>query len=83
MPKPSRRAWTFIIILAALFVPFPTELVPEWRMVFKQENGEKLANVLAQQSWQSYTDFAVRGYDQQCTDPEGVVVFPKRYVWSG
>ncbi len=83
MRKVSRKTWIFLIILAVLFVPFPTELVPEWEMQFRQESGEKLSNVLAQQSWTSYTYFAAGGYDQRCTDSEGVVVFPKRYLWSG
>lgn len=83
MRKLGRKLWIFLIILAVMFVPFPTEIVPEWQMQFRQGGGEKLSNVLAQQSWTSYTYFAAGGYDQRCTDSEGIVVFPKRYLWSG
>ena len=72
-----------IVVLAILFVPVPTELVPEWRMQFRDSTGQPLAHVVTHQEWRSYTYFATHGYEQRCTNAEGVVVFPTRYLWSG
>ena len=78
------RKWhVAIAVLAILFVPIPTELVPEWTMRFRDGNGHPLSRVVTEQSWRSYTFFAVDGYAQSCTDVEGVVIFPKRYLWAG
>ncbi|NOT48208.1 MAG: hypothetical protein HOP17_10735 [Acidobacteria bacterium] len=73
----------FAGLVAALFVPIPTEMVPEWRMRFTDEHGNALSNVVVQQSWTTYTYFAGRGYEQRCTDGAGVVAFPQRLLWSG
>ena len=69
--------------LILLFVPFPSQMVPEWRIQFRDEAGLPTQRRVVEQSWKSYTYFAAGGYDQRCTDEDGSVVFPQRYLWSG
>ena len=69
--------------LLVLFIPFPTTMVPEWKMQFHDEAGDPLSRVVVQQSWKSYTYFLAEGYEQGCTDGNGVIVFPRRFLWSG
>lgn len=71
-----------VIVMAILFIPFPTELVPEWKMQFRKKDGTVAAGVVAEQSWRSYS-FSAGGYDQRCTDQNGEVTFPRRDLWSG
>ena len=80
----SIKLWQwFLGGLILLFVPFPSEMVPEWRMQFSDEAGLPSQYRVVEQSWKSYTYFAAEGYDRRCTDESGSVVFPKRYLWSG
>jgi len=78
------RWWKWLLFLALpLFVPVPTQMVPEWRIQFRDENGNSAAGRVVEQSWRSYTYWGANGYDQKCTNTDGVVTFPKRYLWSG
>ena len=81
--KKWHKALAVMAVLAVSFVPFPTEMVPEWRLRFETEEGGPLASVVVQQGWRSYTYPVSRGYEQRCTDSDGVVIFPKRYLWAG
>lgn len=76
--------WHFAaLLLFILFMPFPTELIPEWKMQFVDEQNDPLVNVRTEQSWESYTFMGVGGYDTKCTDTNGFVVYPQRLLWAG
>ncbi len=76
--------WQWLLgALILLFVHFPSEMVPEWKIQFRDEAGLPSQHRVVEQSWKSYTYFAADGYDQRCTDENGAVVFPRRYLWSG
>jgi hypothetical protein len=83
VPRLKRWQLVSIVVCFVLFFPFPTEMVPEWTMQFRDENGTPLSQVVVQQGWRSYTYFAASGYEQRCSDASGVVTFPKRRLWSG
>lgn len=63
-----------------LFVPFDTELVPEWKLHVISENGESLSDVAIEQSWKQYSFPESRfpsadGYELKRSDANGYVTF--------
>lgn len=78
-----KKKHIFLILLFLLFMPLPTEMVPEWEMQVVFGDNQPMVNVRTQQSWESYTFFFTRGHDSRCTDSKGKVVYPKRYLWAG
>jgi hypothetical protein len=81
----SKIKWKRILLIffALAFIPFPTELVPEWKVQIVDEQNQPLPNVKTEQSWKSYTFFFVEDYEEKCTDSNGVVIYPKRFLWAG
>jgi hypothetical protein len=71
-----------VVAVALLFVPFPTELIPEWKVRVVDEQNRPLRKVNVEQSWTNYT-FGDSGFDNKDTDENGFVVFPPRLVWTG
>jgi hypothetical protein len=80
----SRRKQIVAAIIAALvlfLIPFPTELIPEWKLRVVDENNQPLANVKVVQSWKNYT-FGDHGFDNGYADENGFVVFPQKQLWA-
>lgn len=78
-----KRRHILLIIFVLSFTPFPTELIPEWKMQIVDERNQPLPSVMTEQSWRNYTFFAVEGHDEKCTDSNGIVIYPKRFLWAG
>lgn len=78
------KKWHIVlIVLFLLFMPFPTEMIPEWKMLVVDNKNKPLSNVRTEQNWKNYTFFATQGYDSKCTNSKGKVVYPSRYLWAG
>lgn len=67
------------------FIPFPTILVPEWKVQVVDENGNPYKNKLVRQFCDNYTlgvhPCEEAGDFMKLTDENGYVVFPERKVW--
>ncbi len=76
--------WRILLIIFALsFVLFPTELIPEWKMQIVDQQDKPLPNIQTEQSWKNYTFFSTGGFDEKCTNSDGIVIYPKRFLWAG
>lgn len=81
----NRRRIIIVAVVIAVFlffVPFPTELVPEWKVRVVDEQNRPLRKVNVEQSWTNYT-FGESGFDNKYTDENGFVVFPPRLLRTG
>lgn len=80
----SRINWGYIFLTVFLLalIPFPTELVPEMRLRVVDHKNRPLPNVGTEQNWKNYTFFRVEGFEEKCTDADGVVVYPRRFLWA-
>jgi len=74
--------YIFLTILVISLIPFPTILVPELRLQVVNVKNQPLANVTTEQSWKNYTFFGVEGFEERCTDSDGIVVYPRRRLWA-
>lgn len=85
LPKFNKSAKVILLVAIAvvLFMPFPTEMIPEWKMQVVDEQNQPLADVRAEQSWRNYAFWGGDGYVTKCTDSNGYIVFPRRFFWAG
>lgn len=76
--------WKYIILTVFLLalIPFPTELVPETKFRIVDAKNQPLTFVATEQEWKSYTFFNVGGFEERCTDSNGIVVYPRRMLWA-
>ena len=74
--------YIFLTVLVISLIPFPTELVPELKLQVVNVKNQPLANVATEQSWKNYTFFGVEGFEESCTDSDGIVVYPRRMLWA-
>jgi hypothetical protein len=68
------------ILLALLLFPFETMVVPEWNLRIVDETGKKVSSVPVTESWSHYVLEKNGHYDEQVTDAEGYVRFPRRGI---
>jgi hypothetical protein len=71
-----------VLIIVLSFIPFNTEMVPEWKLQVLDNNGEILPGVQVEESWDNYS-FFFEGFEWRRADQNGYVVFPARHVWAG
>ena len=74
--------YIFLTVFILALIPFPTELVPESRFRIVDARSQPLPFVATEQEWKSYTFFNVGGFEERCTNFEGVVVYPRRMLWA-
>lgn len=76
--------WGYIFLTVSIlsFIPFPTELVPEWQLRVVDVKNRPLPNINTEQSWKNYTFFWTEGFEERCTDADGVVIYPRRLLWA-
>jgi hypothetical protein len=74
--------YIFLTVLVLAFIPFPTELVPELSFAVVDEKNQPLPDINTEQSWRNYTFFGVGGDDEKCTGANGIVTFPRRFLWA-
>ena len=77
------RRYTVSLILALiLLVPFPTTVVPEWRLRVIDQNGQPFVGEEVREYWQHYSLESDGHREERRTDENGYVVFPERRIWS-
>jgi hypothetical protein len=81
----SRKRAVIIILAAVLFIPFPTVVVPTWKVRSVDTAGNSCANQRVDTSWGHYTINVLGNafnYESKQTDSDGYVEFPTRTIWS-
>lgn len=80
----TRHAVTVLILIVILWlIPFPTTIVPEWKIRIVNREGKPLADKRVTQSWRHYSlQFCCGNEDDRATDENGYVTFPKRVIWA-
>ncbi len=81
----SRRLTITLLIIVAMIVPFPTTVVPIWRLKVVDVNGNFCPNKEVDESWKHYSielGGGGGGNDTRLTDDEGYVEFPERTIWA-
>lgn len=71
---------SFIVILIAASVPFPTVVVPRWRVQVVDINESPCVKQTVSQSWAHYSLSDDSHTDYQKTDVDGFVSFPERTI---
>jgi hypothetical protein len=76
------RRYTALLLLAVtLLVPYPTPVVPEWRIRVVDRDGAPVAGEPVRETWQHYS-LEIGGHEEERpTDANGYVVFPARTIW--
>jgi len=79
-----RRRTIVLIVLAIVFIsawiPFPSVVVPKWRVRVVDVNNVPCAKQTVDQSWAHYSLWDETNSDYQKTDAEGFVEFPERTI---
>lgn len=81
----SRRRIIVVILLTLLVIPFPTIVVPTWRMRIVDTFGNPCKDREVTTTWAHYTISVLgNGFHsgQQNTDGDGYVEFPTRTIWA-
>jgi len=74
--------YIFLTVLVLALIPFPTELIPELRLQVVDAKNRPLTGVNTEQNWKNYTFFWTEGFKEECTDDDGVIIFPRRTLWA-
>jgi len=75
--KISPRQIVILAFIFALLIPFPTTIVPEWKIRAVDESGNPFAGAGFRQSWNHYS-YDISGQEFREVDENGYVVFPER-----
>lgn len=67
----------------SLFIPFPTTVVPEWKVRVVNESGKPIKALRVKQYWQNYSVEFSGNEQESVTNDDGYVTFPRRVVWAG
>ena len=79
----SRRAFIKVMIAAVLLVPFPTVVVPPWKVRVVDTAGRPCPDREVRNSWMHETLNPVfDSGEMRNTDAAGYVEFPRRWIWS-
>jgi hypothetical protein len=69
-----------LILGVALWCPYQTRGVPEWRLTILDKNGNALVGAPVNQEWINPIEDGIVNTDNQRTDSRGVVTFPSRIL---
>jgi hypothetical protein len=75
-----RRPALWLGLIVILLIPFPTTIVPEWKLRVVDEAGMPFAGARVRQSWHHYS-YGVGDIDERDADADGYVAFPERKIW--
>ena len=81
----SNRSIIIIAALLILLIPFPTLIVPNWRVQVVDFNGNVCPNRNVRETWSHYSIYINDGnfqWEDRQTNSEGYVEFPERKVWA-
>jgi hypothetical protein len=67
-----------LILGVALWFPYQTRGIPEWRLTILDKNGNALVGAPVNQEWINPIEDGIVNTDNQHTDSRGVVTFPHR-----
>ena len=74
-----------VIAVLVLFIPFPTFIVPDWKVQVIDENGNVCQNREVTETWAHYSIYIGSGNfqsERRRTNSNGYVEFPERKVWA-
>jgi hypothetical protein len=69
-----------LILGVALWCPYQTRGVPEWRLTILDTDGNALVGAQVNQEWINPIEDGIVNADNQPTDSRGVVTFPHRVL---
>lgn len=78
-----KRWLVIVMVIVLLLIPFPTEMVPEWKLRVVDREGNALAGVQIEEAWTNYSYFGQHAYELRRSDKSGEVIFPRRMLWAG
>ena len=76
-----RRYALLLLLAVTLLVPYPTTVVPEWRVRVVDRRGDPMAREPVREIWQHYSLESASHEEELLTDANGYVVFPERKIW--
>ena len=71
-----------LFLILILLLPFPTTVVPEWRLRVIDYNDQPFVGEEVMEIWQHYSLESDGHSEVRRTDESGYVVFPRRKIWS-
>jgi hypothetical protein len=78
----SDRSLVTIAILVILFIPFPTIVVPEWKVKVVDQTGKPFVGETVREYRQHYSLESREHEEERITDENGYVDFPRRTIWA-
>ena len=79
------RRYIIILIVIVMIFPFPTTIVPAWKLKVVDGRENICPNKEVTQTWAHYSIYIGSGNFQsedRLTNEEGYVEFPERTVWA-
>ncbi len=79
-----KKSHVIIFLIILFLIPFPTEMVPEWKIQIVDKNNKSLPEVKVRQITDNYTFWGCcdSSYDEKISDSNGYAVFPAKYLWA-
>ena len=69
-----------LVVVFALWYPYESGTVPEWKLQVVDLSGNPVAGAQANQEWINPIEDGMVSADSRTTDASGVVLFPKRVL---
>ncbi len=77
------RRYTALLLFAfVMLLPYPTTVVPEWRIRVVGGDGAPAVGETVRESWQDYSLESDGHEEELLTDRDGYVLFPERKIWA-
>jgi len=77
-----RRYIVLLLLAVTLLVPYPTTVVPEWRIRVVGRDDMPLSGEPVRETWQDYSLEGESHEEELSTDRDGLVVFRERKIWA-
>ena len=77
-----RRHTALLLLTVVMLLPYPTTVVPEWRIRVVDRDGAPVAGEPVRETWQHYSLEGDGHEEELLTDGNGYVVFPERKIWA-
>jgi hypothetical protein len=81
-PVMTRRRALGLLLIISFLVPYPTTVVPEWKIRVIDQDGRPFVGEEVREIWQHYSLESEGHEEERLTDEKGYVVFPERRIWS-
>lgn len=76
-----RRHTALLLFAVVLLLPYPTTVVPEWRIRVVGADGNPVAGEPVRETWQHYSYESESHEEELSTDENGYVTFRERKIW--